>query len=131
MSEDYKLQVSMKFGPRQEGMLNIRGDSAEEVRELLGDAAEHLPGATGILLGELTKDDGMVAAAKAITEAFPGTTTVTTGGGPPQPPGNASQMCPHGARQYREDKANPPQWKAWFCRLEKNDPERCRPVYVK
>lgn len=49
----------------------------------------------------------------------------------PQPQAQAAPTCQHGAKQFKQDKYNtPPEWQAWMCPADRNDPTRCKPVYL-
>lgn len=123
MSEDYKLQVSIKFGPGLVGMLNIRANTLPEMEGLLEDA-EMI--ASGKLAG-LTED---LAGLSNIQAAFPEAQVISN-----TPAANVKVCGPngsHGAMTERwGNKGTPDEWHGWFCSLPKGDPNKCKPVYPK
>lgn len=124
--EAWKVQASVKFGSRLEGLLNIRGDTAGEVARQATDAAGELPAPLGILVTALSEE---MPAVVNVAAGFPGTTQVQQQ--PAQQPAQGGALtCVHGTRIYRQDKANPPGWKAHFCPQPKEAADRCKPVYV-
>lgn len=133
MSDDYKAQVSLRFGPMQAAMLNLRADSINEL-DVLIDLSEQ----------SIVKMGGLIEAANALAavgQAMPGTTVVTQPApaapsawpGPTQPApapafgGQSGQMCPHGAMVYKEG----PDWKGHFCPAQRDDPTKCKARYIR
>lgn len=126
MSDDYKAQISLKFGPLGVGMLNLRADSIDEL-DILIDLAEP----TLVKAGGLLEAAGPLA---TIGGTMPGTTVV-----PQQttPPGQAApapafgqqsgQVCQHGAMVYKEGA----DWKGWFCPAQRDDPTKCKARYIR
>lgn len=139
MSEEgYKVQVSVKLGTNQAGMLNIRGDSTEEVDALLRGAEE-------LLLPNLAGFESAAKAVGLIADAFPGTGPVQQGAPaysqgpqqgyqqPAQQPAAAQngggQGCVHGAMIFRQGQGQNGNWAGWFCSADRNDPNKCKPRY--
>jgi hypothetical protein len=57
-------------------------------------------------------------------------------GRPPQPqqstpPGEEVKYCDHGERVFKTGNGQYGVYKAWFCRLSKNDPNQCNPIFGK
>jgi hypothetical protein len=48
---------------------------------------------------------------------------------PNTPPGVEVKKCNHGERVYRTGNGNYGPYKAWYCPLEKNDPDKCKAIY--
>lgn len=132
MSEDgYKVQLSVKFG-RDGSMLNVRGNSTEEVDALLRGAEE-------LLLPNLAGFEEQARAVNLIRDTFPGTTPVAqqaTQGAPQQQyaqpaqqpaaaTNGAGQGCVHGAMVWRTGDG----WAGWFCPARREDPTKCKPRY--
>ncbi len=127
MSDDYKVQVSLKVGQGGAGMVNIRGNSVVEVDGLLADTKDLLlPALAGF--EEEAKAIGLIAA------TFPGTTGVPQAqqqgyAQPAQQPAAASnggaQTCQHGAMIWRTGA----DWAGWFCPAQRTDPTKCKPRY--
>lgn len=125
MSEDYKLQVSLKFGPRQEGMLNVRGNNFPEMDELLETAESLLSGKIGGLVEAVNAVD-------ALRTQFPGTSAVDQPATPPNgSAGGGTQMCAHGAMIFKSGGTGDNTWKGWFCPTGKGAPDKCKPVWEK
>lgn len=140
MSEDtWKLQASYKFGQHGQNMLNVRGNSTQELEyhatQLLQTEATQTLGALGALL-----------TAVETVEAVP--TPVNAQGGPgyvsPMPtpvpvqhaPGHQQQAaptppnCPHGPRKYAKGVNAKGPWQAWFCALDRGTPGACDPQWI-
>lgn len=125
MSEDYKVQVSLKVGTNQAGMINLRGNTVGEVDSLLNDTKDLLlPMIAGF--EEDAKAIGLIAA------AFPGTTgapfpqsTQLPAVQPAAASNGAGRGCPHGAMVWRTGDG----WAGWFCPAQRTDPTKCKPQY--
>lgn len=118
MSDDYKIQISLKFGPGQGGMLNIRANSKDELAGLLDDVENEI----SVKLGGLVES---VAALAAVGAAFPGTQVV---GSTPAPAGGAV-TCNHGPMILRSGGRGSEAWEGYFCKQPKEAADRCKPVY--
>lgn len=128
--DNYKIQASIKFGPGGSGMLNLRADSADELREstvaAVGVCAE-----LAVLVEAFNTE---FSAVSAVAASFPGT-TVQQQYPQQQPqqqyPAQQAQgaLCPHGPMTYLEAKDG--SWKGHFCPLQKGDPNKCKPRYVR
>lgn len=123
MTDDWKYQVSYKFGPKMEGMLNVRADTPAELFEAcqaVADDAYSINQLGAVLSGDLpepARDE----------PAQPSHNSVST------PANTYRRMCKHGARVQRTAKTlgpdGRPEWTGHFCPLDKSDPNRCRPEY--
>src|SRR6266540_7559371 len=118
---DYKMQVSIKHGPGQSCMTNVRARDADELEYLLS--------------GLVGKGPDIAAACEAlgvvqtIAQAMPGTTVVNS---PGQSGDSSPRTCghqenggwvSHGAMKYIEK----PDYAGHFCPLAKDNPRRCKP----
>lgn len=126
MTDNYKLQASVKFGPGQIGMLNVRADDAEEYERNL-TAATGLVGNLAVLTEALNAE---FQAVSVVTQAFPTTTAAPYNQAPQQAQGGQG-VCPHGQMQYKESQDGGVSWKGHFCVLPKGDPGKCKPRYIK
>lgn len=127
MSENYKAQVSIKFGPNMSSMLNLRGDSIDELEVLV-------IGVQSALVDNIGPLAEAAAALTTIGGTFPGTAVV-----PQQPapvgivaaaaaPGQGpAPTCQHGVRVYRSGA----DWQGWFCPAQREDPTKCKAQYIR
>lgn len=117
---DYKLQVSIKHGPGQSCMTNVRAQTAAELEALLADLVGRGP--------DIAAACEALGVVQTIAGAIPGTTVVNS---PAQTADSAVRYCgengKHGAMKFIEK----PDYAGHFCPLDKNHPERCKPVYVR
>ena len=60
-----------------------------------------------------------------IANAFPGTKAV-----PNDAPAQGVPTCSHGPRVHRTGVGKNGPWTAWFCNTDKDDPSKCKPVFV-
>lgn len=118
MSDDYKIQISLKFGPALAGMLNIRANDTGELAGLL-DAVEN---EISVKLGGLVES---VEALAAIGSQFPNAQVV---GSTPAPAGGAV-TCNHGPMILRSGGRGSEAWEGYFCKQPKEAADRCKPVY--
>ena len=121
--ESYKCQVSLRFGPGQVGMLNLRANSLDELGQLMGEALDGVVANAGLMIEQF-------AAVGIIAEAMPATAVVQQQ--PAQtraPDAQQAPLCTHGAMTWREDRGG--QWAGWFCRQPSSAPDRCKPRYEK
>lgn len=123
--EDYKLQYSLKFGQGGNTMVNVRAQSVDELEELLTGLVGKGP--------DIAAASEALGAVVTVSQGMPGTTVVNS---PGQTVDSSAKTCghqgpqgwvPHGQMKFIEK----PDYAGHFCPLEKNDPNRCRPVYVR
>lgn len=122
MSDDYKCQVSIKFGPKMEAMLNLRANTTRELDDLARDASDHILASLAALVEDMT-------AISNVQQHFPQTQVVSQ----PEPfqqqqqtqTYTAPKQCIHGPMQERSGA----DWRGWFCPLDKTHPQRCKPQY--
>lgn len=115
---DYKVQVSIKHGPNQSCMTNVRGGTVDEVEELLLGLVRLGP--------EIAAGCEALGAVQTVATVMPGTTYAGLNA-PAQTSSPAQQMCPHGAMKFIEK----PEYAGHFCPADKTNPTRCKPVYVR
>ena len=120
MSDDYAAQLSVKFGPNDSCMLNLRGNSVGDLDRLIREA-EDTVSVSSVGLVETLR------AFSTVQQSFPETRPVQGQQQAPQaqPQQNAAYTCQHGARQHRSGA----DWEGWFCPQPKNAPDRCKPFY--
>jgi hypothetical protein len=116
MSDDFKVQVSYKFGSYDEHMLNVRGDSATEVEALIKALDIQVLTDGGALL------KGAVAATSVTVPTTPAPTTAPAPAAPPA----SGPVCIHGPRTRRNGTSSRGAWVGWFCKLPKNHPDQCQ-----
>lgn len=120
MSDDggYNFQASFKFGPRQEGMVNIRATSPDELTAW-ADVAEQMAGPLMDLIGAYNppKDEG-----EAISNLEAGGITGEVYQG---------KVCAHGSMVYKAGQGARGPWSAWMCPAPQGDPTKCQPVDAK
>lgn len=117
MSEDYKVQVSIKFGPNLVGMLNIRANSVAELDLLIDETRESsVPALVGF-----TEELGALS---AIQGQFPQTQVVSN-----TPATAGAPNCNHGPMTYRTGGSGNDRWEGHFCPQPKGAPDKCKPIY--
>lgn len=133
MSDDWNLQVSVKFGQTQAGMLNVRGENATELNAHIVSVTD------GDILTNITNLESLLAAGVALvpvaSPAAPAPNNVVPlpAQSPAQPEyqQTAAPTCPHGTRQFRQGVGAKGPWSAYFCPTPKNTPGQCQPEWVK
>lgn len=138
-NDEWKCQASFKFGPNATALLNVRDASLEE----LENECRKIPNVAGTLVVAAetlaVESDTTGRAVGVVAQSFPGSTVVgaqhnTLPAAPaPQPapaaPAAGHTVCAHGARVKRTGGLGNDAWEGYFCPLQKNDPNRCKPVY--
>lgn len=134
MSEDYKVQYSIKVGPADprsgsgNDMVNIRANDATELDTLMMDMVER-----AALLGGYADQ---IRASIAVVEEFP--ETVPFSGGTPAAPATTAyppgtKVCAHGVpMEWKQGVSKAGKaYKGWYC-TRKNDPNlpECKPEWV-
>ncbi len=115
MAEDYKVQLSLKFGARND-MVNLRCDSPEELAKMAGELAD-------LAVVVVTAAEEFQAKA-TVAAAFPGTEAATSA-----PRGD---VCAHGvAWSEKSGEKNGKRWSGKFCQVE-NDPAmpKCKAIWT-
>jgi hypothetical protein len=126
MSEDWKVQVSLSSPPAVQyhkgSMANFRGDTVEEVKDLLLAAKTEalLEAASDLEQVWLVveKLGGSVESAPAQSSSV-GDATVTQ-----------LRTCAHGKREYKEGWKNGKKWSGYFC-PEKAKANQCEVDWVR
>lgn len=120
MTDDggYNFQVSIKFGSRGEGMINVRASSPEELTAWT-EVAEQM---AGPLMDLTTAYNPPASESEAISNLAAGGIT-----------GEAYQgrTCAHGTMVYKTGGSGPKQWSAWMCPAPQGDPTKCQPIDAK
>lgn len=121
--EGYKFQVSLKYGPDNIGMLNVRADSNEEFAANLAAALETL-GANAVLVDAYNTE---------FPKGAPATSPAPAGrpqGGQASPT-STGEVCQHGSMVFRSGNKDGKAWSAWFCPTDKNAPDKCQPKFTR
>lgn len=141
-TEEWNYQASIKFGPNNQDMLNIRAASAadlaarcEEMEVFAGEVVRLARNIDNVEL--LPPPNPATAALASLRERWPDTVQVAQTPAPvaqPQtygPPPTAP-LCPHGQMKFIEKvsaKTGQP-YKAYFCPADRNAPDKCDPRFV-
>lgn len=141
MTDDYKLQTSVKVGANRDDMINVRANSVEELNTLL----DGLHGSYGFISSVMTDlangtapppDPTQQAVGTLQQNGFPETQQVQPGvvtpqaqpqtyGQRPPPP-----QCIHGQMKYYEGtNKNGGAFRAYFCPGPKG-PNQCKPQFL-
>lgn len=116
--DDWKCQLSIKFGPMQEAMLNLRADDPHELDQMVAQMDELVAGSPAGLLSTL---QDINQALMPPASGQPDGPTATTMQATPQ----TTRSCPHGLMEFKSGDG----WKGWFCPLPKGNPNKCKPQY--
>ena len=129
MSDEFKVQWSVSLPPSAQyakgDMLNIRGESVEEVQALfeaiLDEGSQFLSNATSVA--------ALLRAAAVVAEG--GTPTAPSTPTPTAPQSEAPvanlRVCEHGKRVRRTGTNAKGEWVGWFCPTPKGTPGQCKP----
>lgn len=125
VAETYKFQLSMKYGPGGVGMLNVRADTAEEFVTNVEAAVASVGGAAVLM-------DAYNTEFQAVSNLANGGFEVNQQQGQQQNrSGSSGEICQHGPMTYKEGSSSKGPWKGWFCSLDKNNPNKCQPKFLK
>ena len=119
MSDDFKVQVSYKFGEYDQHMINVRGDSATEVEALVA----------ALNLQAVTDFGALLKAGQAATAVTTPTSEATTSAPAVAAPPASGRLCAHGPRTRRNGTSARGAWVGWFCPLAKGHPDQCKPEF--
>jgi hypothetical protein len=137
VSDDWNLQVSVKFGQTQAGMLNVRGENAVELNAHIVSISD------GEILTNITTLESLLQAGSNLV---PVTSPAAPDPLPPalQPSAGLPQQrqqpqyqqtpaptCPHGTRQFKSGVGAKGPWAAYFCPQPKGTPGACAPEWTK
>ncbi|MEU7830333.1 hypothetical protein [Nonomuraea sp. NPDC049129] len=122
-----KVVTTIKYGAGFDAPWTvIHSDSVEDAKNTLNEAKDLLELTAKVAKYAKTLDSGPAPA---------GQRSNGNGGGQrqqqPTPPGVASKSCAHGEMVYRTGNSQKGPWQAYFCSLDKGDPNACKPVWVK
>ena len=132
MSENWKIQISPKTPSGT--LINVRGETAEEVQALLAGVHELVVLVVGI--------EQAFAGVHNVAPLSTGLSTVTppvqvssSAGFPSTPPVTAppssGPTCLHGARTYVFSKpGSAKKWAMWACPLPKDAIGKCEPIWA-
>ena len=151
MTDDFAVQVSYRFGPNGQDMLNIRVPLGGDLDAYLAAVIESVSdvAATGELLraagaagsiaapprGPVQAQEATVERPTAILQrrvlpqAPPVAQTPPSAQAPVAVVGNAP-ACAHGLRTYRTGVGAKGPWQAWMCPTPKGTPGQCPPEWV-
>lgn len=114
--DDYKYQMSAKFGPGGIGMINVRADDPEEFANNV-NAAVAAVGPASVLVEALNTEFQGVSAANATAPA--------PAPYPQQAQAQGGQICVHGQMVARSGVKNGKPWSGWFCPTPQGTPGQC------
>lgn len=126
-----RLTATIKFGAGFDApWLVVYGDTPQEVEQLLGDSKGLMELIAKAAKYAKTLDSGTAPAAPR---------GGGNGGGfnggqrhqPTTPPGLETKTCAHGEMTYRTGNGAKGPWQAFFCPLDRNDPNACKPIWVR
>lgn len=137
-NDDWTLQVSCKFGPNQQHLLNVRATDAQSLRINLDEVAG------GEVITSLTHLGAVLEAGVALTPVTSAAAPAPAyqppqqqwAPEPPQaPPAPGAGMtpappCPHGTRQFKQGVGAKGPWSAYFCPAPKGTPGQCEPQWL-
>ena len=129
-NEDWRIQISPKTPSGT--LINVRGNTAEEVQALLSGVQElvvlivGLENALGAVhnLSPLLTGSSIAPPTQAQSlppASFPVTQPISTQTGP---------TCQHGARKYISGNKNGKPWAMYACPTQKGAPDQCPPVWA-
>jgi hypothetical protein len=131
MSDDYKLQVSIKTPAGT--MVNIRANDGDELAAGIRQTTDNLPG--------ITELEALAGAVQTVNNAFQPSAQA-----PQSAPAQAQQqapaavpgrwvpdggipVCEHGPFVYNSGNKNGAVWEGYFCPAQKGDPSQHKPVF--
>lgn len=130
MQDDWMFQLSLKFGPNNDGMLNVRGITTEHfvdnIRGLRTAIAEAVAATQELsAMGTVVHSfpDAQVHAQTTVATpaaAIPATAAAPTFAGP---------NCLHGAMVRRTGVSARGSWGAWFCPTPKGTVGQCQAIF--
>ena len=128
-NENWKIQISPKTPSGT--LINIRGETPEEVQALLAGVHELVILVVGLeqafagvtTVAPLSTGPSTVTqfSTPSSTQAFPSTPPVAQA---PLP------TCSHGERKFLTGNKNGKQWSMWACPTPKDAPGKCDPVWA-
>jgi hypothetical protein len=115
LTDDFGVQVSYKFGSVLEHMVNVRGETPEELAENCRKVEQLVPNL--IQLGELFKPPTEEQAIGEVRAQLGGEVI--------------AQTCAHGPMIYKTGMGkNGSPWKAWMCQAPMGA-QKCNPIWLK
>lgn len=130
MSDNWKIQISPKTPSGT--LINIRGETPEEVQALLTGVHELIVLVVGIeqAFAGVTTVAPLSTGLSTVTpssQVYSGTAFPSTPPVAPAPSG--SPTCIHGPRVYKTGSKNGKTWVAWMCNTPKGTPDQCQAVW--
>lgn len=122
--DDYKFQVSQKYGAGGTGMLNVRANDAQELADNV-TAAVVAVGPAAVL-------------AEALNTEFQAVSNLVNGGfevnqvqqaQPQQTRASSGELCQHGSMVFKTGNKDGRAWEGWFCPTAKDAPDKCKPKF--
>ena len=145
MTDDFAVQVSYRFGPNGQDMLNIRVPLGGDLDAYLAAVIESVSdvAATGELLRAAGAAGSIAAPPRGPVQAQEATverpTAILQRRVLPQAPpvaqtpvavAQSAPMCAHGPRTFRTGVGAKGPWQAWMCAAPKGTPGQCPPEWV-
>lgn len=130
MSDEFKVQWSVSLPPRAQyakgDMLNVRGETAEEVESLFDSIlnSEFMDKATSV--GSLIYQAFLVAEGLNHKESE-GSASGATVTQDDQPAAGGGKFCEHGKKVWKEGNGAKGKWQGWFC---PSNVKTCKPDWV-
>ncbi|GAA3536826.1 hypothetical protein GCM10022419_015800 [Nonomuraea rosea] len=120
-----KIVTTIKFSSGYDApWVVIHSDTVAEAEATLNSSKDFLALVAKVAKYAKTLDSGTAPAARS----------AGNGGGQQRqspPPGQAGKTCAHGEMKYVTGNGAKGPWKAYFCPLDRNDPDACKAVWVK
>lgn len=116
--EGYAFQASIKYGPRQEGMVNIRVTDPKELEAWLNVAEQVAP----------TLND-LITVYNPPKDLEEGISNLRGGGIDGEV--YEGKVCQHGPMTYKTGQGAKGPWSAWMCPAPQGAYDKCQPVDAK
>lgn len=124
-NDDWGIQISLKHGPNNQYMTNVRGYTATEIAEHLAHLGEHS--------NRIQEGINTFLAVETMRNQFPELEPVREsryGSNDNRPAGGGEDLCAHNLpRKFMSGVKNGKAWKGMFCPLEKNQ-NPCAPKWL-
>jgi hypothetical protein len=124
--ETFKVQWSVSLPPVAQyakgHMLNLRGQTVEEVNELLDAVLEN----DGTFLVKAVEVGSVLLVAQGLNS--PDVPASQDGGA--SGPVDTSHVCKHGKRDYKTGNGARGKWEGYFCPQPKGSSDKCDPEWV-
>jgi hypothetical protein len=125
--ETFKVQWSVSLPPVAQyakgHMLNLRGQTVEEVEDLLDAVLEN----DGTFLVKAIEVGSVLLVAQGLNSPD---VPAPQGGEAASGPVDTSHVCRHGKREYKEGTSTKGKWAGYFCPQPKGSSDKCDPEWV-